>query len=206
MKSYLFAVLAVLAVGYWCYMRWQDSLATTELRIAREARQHDLKQSVADMANRANAISDWPELLAGGKKIRATPIMTAELQKLWLSSRPVLFVGNVQDVAISDDGTHKITLTYNNFSSQPMLMGSEVRVILSCKEEFATQLMKTMKSEKYPKVWADAAVIASIERLGRSTEKDAEGDTVAVLTGIGKCKDAMQLTERLPMSPKRKFE
>jgi hypothetical protein len=202
MKRYLVGLIAVLAIGYWFYSQWQDGRAATEKQIAREARQREVKQSLVEMTNRANAIADWPETLAANKKLRTTQIMTAELQKLWLSGRPILFVGNVQDVAINEDGTYRVTVVYNRVGNQPIMLHNELRVRLTCQESFAIQLMQTVKAAKYPSVWADTAVIANIERLDRVTEKGAEDNTVTVLSGIGKCVDAMQLTERLPMNLK----
>jgi hypothetical protein len=197
MTRYLVGFVLVVGIGYWGYSWWQDRLAAEEKQIAREARQQTLKHSVADMATKANAVTDWAATLAGDKRMRSGPIMTAELQKLWLSDRPVLFIGNVRDVAINNDGAYQVTVEYEWLGARHMFLENEIRVSLGCPESFATQLIQTVKANKGPRFSADTAVVAIIEKVETSIEKENGGDTVTVLTGVGKCVNAMQLTERI---------
>ena len=197
MTRYLVALVLIAGIGYWGYSARQDHLESGERQRAREARQHALKLAVADMASRTNAVTDWTETLAGAKKMSRGPILTAELQRLWLQNRPVLFVGSVRDVAIDKDHSYQVTIEYNQIGGRPMFLDNEIRVSLLCPESFATQLTQTIMANKSLSFYADTAVIASIEKVETSIEKGAEGDTVRVLTGVGKCMDAMQLTERI---------
>ena len=123
--------------------------------------------------------------------------MTAELQKLWLQNRPILFVGSIRDVAIVKDGAYEAVIEYNWLGARHMFLQNEIRVNLICPESFATKLIQSAKADKALRIFADTAVVANIERVETSTEKGADGETVNVLTGVGKCVDAMQLTERI---------
>lgn len=203
MKRYLVGLVLILGFGYWGYTWWQDHLAETKTAIASEARQQAQNQAIADMARSANAITDWPATLANNKTVRISPIMTAELQKLWLGDRPVLFIGSVHDVAINKDGTYQVTVEYNLIGAQFIFVENEMRVSLNCPESFGKQLIKTAKAAKSPRITADTAVVALIERIEKSTEKGDEGGTRTVYSGIGKCVDAMQLTGFFIQTPKR---
>lgn len=197
MTRYLIGLVLVAGVTYWGYSWWQDRLVAEEKQIASEARQRALRHSVADMATRANAVTGWAATLAGNKRMRTGPIMTAELQKLWLGDRPVLFVGNVRDVAMNKDGTYEVTVEYNWILARHMFLENEIRLSLRCSEEFATQLIQTAKANKGLRISPDTAVVASIERIETSIEKNKKVGTVTVLTGIGRCVNTMQLTEHI---------
>lgn len=197
MTRYLVGLFLLIGVGYWGYSSWQDRLVAEEEQTAREARIQALKRSVADMATKANAVTDWAATLAGDKRTRRGPIMTAELQKLWLGDRPVLFVGNVRDVAMNKDGTYRVTVEYNSIRARHLFLENEIRVSLGCPESFARQLIQRVKTDKGLRNSSDTAIVAVIERVETSTEKGTDGDTMTVLTGVGKCVNAMQLTEHV---------
>lgn len=197
MTRYIVGALVAAGVAYWGYSLWQDHVESEQKRIARETKREVLKSAVSQMASRTNAITDWPAQLAGEKRTRNTPVLTAELQRLWVLERPILFLGNLEDIAINQDGTYQVVVEHNWLGSQHKLMGNTIRVALDCPESVAAPLLKAAKEQRKPILGSDTAITGQIQKIVTTSQKDSEGDTTTVLTGFGKCLSAMHLDERI---------
>ena len=190
LARYIIAILVAAALGYWAYSSWQDHVESDQKRIALDTRHDALKASVMEMASKVNAVTDWAANLASDMKTRESPFLTAELQKHWVIERPILFVGNIADVAINQDGTYQVIV-----SIWYSALRYRIRVALNCPESVATPLIQAVKAEGTPR-WpvADIAIVGHIERI--ITMDSEEGDTmVRVRTGVGRCLNAIYLDE-----------
>jgi hypothetical protein len=199
MNRYVIALLMLAGFGlWWGYSSWQeDRVKTEERRAARQVRVQALKNSVAEMVAKANAVTDWAAKLSNGDKMRTAPVLTAELQKQWQIDRPILFTGNLRDVALNSDGTYQVLVEYNWINGRYMF-DNDIFVSLRCSESIATRLIHATKEKTTYRASSDVAVVGGIYRIDTTSTKDREGNTVSVLTGIGRCIDAVFLTERLP--------
>ena len=93
-------------VGYW----WLPCPLIREKKAKHEAERAEAKRmeqtirsSVAEMVSRTNAVDGWDRLLSKGERFRFAPILTVELEKLWLASRPILFIGAIKDIATHNE-------------------------------------------------------------------------------------------------------
>jgi hypothetical protein len=195
MNRNLAGLVVALGFGYWAYTWWRDDSGDQQAQLVQDARQKDQKQAVSNMVAKASAIVDWPKSLANNKKIRTDPILTAELEDLWLVDDPVLFIGNVVDVAMNTESTYQLVVEYDRFGNEYTFVENKIRVKLNCQESFATKLISTIKADSARRNSANIAVIATISGIERTTEKGGNGNTLTVLTGIGNCVDVMQLSE-----------
>jgi hypothetical protein len=199
MKSrYLLGLIAVLGLAYICHYWWDAERVAKERQAARDARRQAQYESIIEMAKKANAITDWLESLASEKGLRASPIMTYELQRLWLVDRPVLFIGKIIDIVRNHDGTYQINVRQEKFGGPIIILHNEIRLILTCQESLAVKMTNSVRANKFSRPWADFAVIATIEKIERSIEKGDDESSVTVQSGIGRCVDALELTEFLP--------
>jgi len=57
------------------------------------------KAAVAKLVDRTNAVTNWKKILLKGQEFRLEPILTVELEQLWLTGRPILFFGSIGDIA-----------------------------------------------------------------------------------------------------------
>lgn len=187
MVRYAIGILVTIALGYWAYSSWQVHVETEQKRTAGDARRESLKASVMEMASKVNAVTDWEASLAGGKKTKWAPVFTAELQKHWVIDRPILFVGKLIDVATNQDGTYQVIVErYSRYTN-------DIRVALSCHESVAMPLIQEVNAKSSPRRREDTAIIGHIERIISTSQKDSEGDTTTVLTGVGRCLNAIYL-------------
>jgi len=199
MFRYVIGFLIVVGLGYWAYSSWQERVETEGKRLEQEARCEVLRNSVAEMAAKSNAVTNWPASLASGKRSRRSPVLTAELQKLWVIERPILFIGNIKDITINKDGTYQVIVEHNCTGNRPIFLYNNIRISLRCPESLATPLLQAVRSEQTLRHFANAAVTGVIERIVTTSENDSDGDTSNVLTGVGKCVNALYLTERISL-------
>lgn len=127
-----FWILVVVAVGAWFITSSIDSRREREAERAESQKETDaLKDSLFALATRHNANSDWVEELSGGKSYRLKPVLTIELEKLWIEQSPILFVGAINDIASDGDEEYIVTFERGLSSNLGHLFGSELRLRLS---------------------------------------------------------------------------
>lgn len=206
-SRYFLQVILIAMLGSCTYFSWQsifdrdgpESLSTrqaVDAQKAAEARRQVLKNSVVEMAAKVNAVTNWASNLADGRD-RQSSILTAELQKQWVISRPILLLGNIQDIALNSDATYQVVVAHDPFSTTNTLFFPDIRMSLRCPESVAAPLIQAAKKESASPMGAITAVTAVIESIVTTRETDAKGEADTVMTGIGKCLDAMYLTERI---------
>ena len=126
-----------------------------------------------------------------------SPVLTAELQRLWVIRRPILFLGSIEDVAINQDDTYQVIVEHDWIGVKNLFLRNNIRVSLRCPEQVATPLIQAVKAKRTPQLGADIAIAGVIERIVTTSEKDSDGETTTVLTGVGTCINAVYLTERI---------
>ena len=68
---------------------------------------------------------------------------------------------------------------------------------LRCPESVAVPLIQAAKKKSVSLMGAITAVTAVIESIVTTRETNTKGEANTVMTGMGKCLDAMYLTERI---------
>ena len=64
----------------------------------------------AELAKKHNAIDSWDNELCQGAPARMTPILTMELEKIWLTARPILFIGKITDIKTQDKANYRLII------------------------------------------------------------------------------------------------
>ncbi len=96
-------VVAVLAlVGYVFYSRMENKARLEAEHAEKEKIEQATKAAVYQMASRTNAVTYWEDKLRKAKKGGAETILTVELERLWLQQKPILFIGEIRDIATYD--------------------------------------------------------------------------------------------------------
>ncbi len=133
---------------------------------------------------RTNAVDNWEEDLRRGKQFRLEPILTVELERLWLTDRPILFAGAIKDIATIDKETYRMEIE----GSQ-----SELRLSLQCQKRMIDLFLKehpNLFKEDYV-LKNDVAVIADIDEIETKIVSGSVGETEEIKVGKGKCIDLL---------------
>lgn len=196
MIRYVFVLLILIGLGYWAYSSRQEHVKTEKQQTEIEARREVLKNAVTKMAAKSNAVTSWGSDLAGGKGERTSLVFSAELQKVWVVGRPILFMGSIKDIALNKDGSYQIAIEDDgNDNPALFLLQNKLRINLRCPESITVPLIEAEKSEQSLNHGANIAIIGLIDSIESSSENIPDGDPITVLTGVGKCINALYLTE-----------
>jgi hypothetical protein len=124
-------ILIVLAIGAYFVNYYIDKKEKERARQEERQQIEDaVKKSVNDMVAKFNAISNWENKLSNGKKVRINKILTIELEKLWLTDKPILFLGSIEDISTLDDKNYLVRIKRSIFSSSKYFFATELGVEL----------------------------------------------------------------------------
>lgn len=186
-------LLVVLFVGGYFV---NSHIAKKAKEAAEKAEEERIKEStkavVAQSVERTNAVKNWEESLSRGDQFRSQPILTVELERLWLTDRPILFVGTIKDIATKDKDNYSVEIERGLLSSLQNMFATDLSLVLECPK----QRMDSFLNE-HPDLFKGGglnnyvAVIAAIAEIEAKTVPASEGETKEVKIGRGKCIDIL---------------
>ena len=150
------------------------------------------KVSVSEMATRTNAVSDWKENLSKGDSFRFEPILTVELERLWLQQRPILFVGAIKDIATHDQTQYVVMVERSLFSSFDYMFETELQLSLLSDRDRVDHFLT-----EHPELFEDygfnngVAVVARIKSIRTSHFLGEEGQREEAKIGDGELLDIL---------------
>lgn len=188
-RSIVLLVLIAIVAAFG-YQIIQARTEKEEKRQQEEARRETVKQAVTQAVRKTNAITDWPKTLRRGKP-EFFKVFTADLEKVWITDRPVLFVGDIHDVALASDGNYRISVGQSILDVSLVAMDGLIGLRLECSKLLVDRVLKqnpTIGSSVEP-IQA-VAVIARIERVETEHRRtsDEEHD---IKVGVGRCVDML---------------
>lgn len=124
--------------------------------------------------------------------------MTAEIQALWLTSKPILFVGVLRDIRDADNGNQILTVDYPEFGSHHSFVEAKLTVRAACSDELSEPLMALAKARKRSARFADVALIIKIQEVRSEANRVPGDDRETNFIGDGDCIDAIPLNVHLP--------
>lgn len=189
MKKVIGIIIGLLVIGY-ILDAYIDNRATQKAeRIEKEKVKEKTEEIIDQLISRNEAIEDWGEELSEDDKYRMDPILTIELEKVWLKSQPILFLGAVKDISTYDETRYEVVVEQNIFLNS---------------EYFFTELQLSLVSDKntidaflenHPDLLKDfglnngVAVVAKIESIESKNILSSNGETEEVKIGSGKLEE-----------------
>jgi hypothetical protein len=192
----LLGVAAVLA--YCGNSQYQDYISKKERKARNDIETQAMIESLRRIATTHNAKVAWAKELAGKESVRISPIMSAELQHVWLTGTPILFVGTLRDISQNADGSYQVQLQYDMVSEEYLFLSTEILLNARCAAEQTAPLLKMAKDPSRLGVLADAAVVGTVSSISSNQVRDSEGEEITQLSGIATCLETMPLTHILP--------
>ena len=186
MKKVLLAVALIATVAYFVNSHIQEQ-ARREVEGAEAERIEQLtKLNVSEMIVRTNSSDDWEEILSQGERFRSAPILTVELERLWLQNRPILFIGAIKDIATHDDAHYSLIIERSLFSSSEFIFKTGLQLLLLADIDQVDQFLN-----EYPELFEEygfnngVAVAAQIESIETVRYLGKEGLLWEVKVGHG---------------------
>jgi hypothetical protein len=183
-------VIALIAV-YVMYNYLENRAKEERKKAEAKKTEEKIKVSVSEMVKRTNAIDNWEEKLSKGKNIRMAPIMTVELDHLWINDRPILFVGSIKDITSESHDNYIVEIKQTLFNSK-YFFGTELLLNLKCSKTKIDSFLRV-----HPDIFKNyglingVAVIAYIKNIETRTFLDKEDETREVKIGKGNLIDIL---------------
>jgi len=190
MKRILWIIVVVGVVAYFFNSYMENKARREAERAEAERIEQATKTAVSQMVSRTNAISDWEETLSKGESFRFEPILTVELERLWLQQRPVLFIGAIKDITTRDQSHYELLVERSLFSSFDHMFGTEIQLSLLSEKETVDSFLK-----EHPTLFKDygfkngVAVVAHINSIRTTYVPGEEGGREEVKIGNGELVD-----------------
>lgn len=190
MKKVLWIIVA-LAVGAYFVNSYLENKVKREAERAEAKRiEEATRTTVSAIVSRTGAVDDWERRLSKGERFRSEPILTVELEQLWLQNRPILFVGAIKDIATYDESHYTVLVERSLFSSFDYMFGTELQLSLR-----ATKPRIDSFLEEHPGLFKDygfnngVAIIADVKAIQSAYVPGEEGGRDEVKIGKGELVD-----------------
>lgn len=192
----LLSTVVTLFVCYLAYSIYQSNIASAKAKADRERATEEVSAAIRQVALKDGAGIGWPDKLSGGEKYVDSPLLTAELQRVWVTGRPILFIGKLTDIVANADGSYQLYVAYTHNENRPWFLKTKLEVRLDCPRETGTSLIDSVATKR-DYFGTDIAITATIRTVEVSKTTDAESAATSVLTGRGECVTVMLLPEAM---------
>ena len=198
----LFIVIA--ALGYNTYTDNSRKAAATAT--AERLKDEAIEKNILSLISKTNANYQWINEL--GNRGFDTPLLTADLQKMWIQKNPIFFIGRIEDVSIKNSEEYLLKVKYSSLDI--LTLDANLELDLLCKKELVDELLARHKEVIQSFGLGDSiAVIADITSVESIKTKVAssEGEKEVLMDknvkiGFGKC---VALETTVTMFPDFKF-
>jgi len=209
MKNAIWILIVIVVGAYFVNNHFENRAR----RKAKEAEAEKVKQAskdaVARLVKRTNAFDQWEkELSKNGGEFSLTPILTIELERLWLQDRPILFIGTISDIATSNEENYTVEIQRALLINNPYLFSTNLQLDLQCSKQKVDLFLKA-----HPNLFLGydfknvevVAVVAKINKIETKTVAGSEGQEEKTKIGKGRCIDMVSIKNEweylLPLSP-----
>jgi hypothetical protein len=192
MKRVILIIVAIALVGYFFNSYIEKKAKRKAERGEAERIEQATKTAVSQMASQTNAVRDWEANLSKGEKFRFEPILTVELERLWLQQRPILFIGSIKEISTHDQSQYVVLLERSLFGSFDYMFGTELQLSLLSDKDIVDSFLK-----EHPDLFKDygfkngVAVVARINSIRTTYVLNEEGVQEDVKIGDGKLIDIL---------------
>lgn len=173
MRLSILLCLIISTVAFFTLGDHKDKTSEAHRRAQRDNHTMSVKKAVIAMAKDANASGEWEKLLKNNRYDRSK-FLSLELERAWISERPILVFGRIQDVASFDKDHNEMLIRIH---------GYDLYLALLCrKADIETFLAKHSNLSDYKKT---VALAAKVTKTTVTYGEDQEGYSDMVQGGHG---------------------
>ena len=189
-RALLIIIPILLVITYIVYNAVNSHLAYKAKMEAKKAEKEriekDVGTAVAQLIKRYSAF-DWVKEIESRKEFYS-PILTVELEELWLTDRPTLFIGTIEDISTFDQECYMIKI-----KGAGQIRGN-YELALKCPKQKVNSLL-----EEHPDlaegVVSGVAVVANIDKIKTVIVPGYDGGKEDLRIGEGKSIDMVYIED-----------
>lgn len=153
-----------------------------------------IKGAINELVFSVGAIDNWEESLGKGEAYRLEPIMTVELENLWLQGKPILFIGSIKDIATYNDTFYTLTVDRGLLNRSDFEFSTDLQLSLSSPKQKIDTLLELhpdlIKRSGFDNNIAVVAQVKNIQSKPISGEEEAHQE---VKIGVGELIDILYI-------------
>lgn len=182
MKRALLIIIPILLVfSFIVFWAVNSHIAYKAQMEAKEAQKKQIEKNVslavANLIKRYNAF-DWVKEIKGRKEFRRfSAILTVELEQLWLTDRPTLFIGTIEDISTLDQEYYMLRIQGRG------AIRANYKLALKCPKQKVNSLLKG-HPDLTRGVTSGVAVVATIDNIktlgGKDDIRIGEGKSIDI--------------------------
>src|SRR5438093_11949284 len=103
----LTAIVAIAALALLWTVRQENTKQREAKQLQRIAQTNELRKRVAEFAQKNGASTAWDGAVTDRYGLAINPLLTAELERVWLNATPTMFLGKLEHISqTTDDADH----------------------------------------------------------------------------------------------------
>jgi hypothetical protein len=184
-KTWLVWMAAAAVVGA-AFLYRQRKDAEAEAR--REAKRAAVVNTVRALADRHGADSRWIYELVKGHKdfIRISDVRTIELERLWVTPRPIVFTGWVADIASGGwGGRPVVTVKYDEELNPRYAIMTRLLLRLEVRDAARLVELERLAADEDFQFFGSVAFVAQIDRVESAAWPVEDGEYETAMVGVG---------------------
>lgn len=187
----LWIIISVIVFAYVVNSYVESNARKEAESIAATERKEKIENKVTEMVGRSNANIGWVKELAKGKRHRFEPILSVELENLWIGDRPILFGGAIDDISTVSNTKYRIVLSRNIYSDiDKAMFGTKLLLDLECDKSLVDSVLQSHPELFENLGWNNGvAVIAKINKIRADSKIGEDGEKMEIRVGQGACLD-----------------
>lgn len=192
-KNLIWVIIICSVIGYFAYNYIEQRAEDKAERQEAERIEGERRNKLARMVSNTHAVDDWVQVLGRGEKLRFK-IMTYELEQCWLSDRPILFMGSIDDIASTGKGYYEVIVKREFINSLDTIFFTQLSLRLKCEKDLIDEMLRT-----HPELLSgfgfnnSVAVVAKIHKIVSGFINSEDGKREEIKSGIGDCVDIMYM-------------
>jgi len=194
MKRIILIVIALLVGSYFVNSFLDSKSKRQSVKTIENKKDDAIRSSVSDMILKSHAIDKWDKILSKDEAYRDSPIFTIELEKLWLKTQPILFVGVIRDITSYNETTYTVLIERSFYGQFEYTFDTNLQISVHSSKEQIDRFL-----EQNPTLFKDnyfndnVAVIAHINNIRNEYFITDEGVRRETKIGEGKLVDILHV-------------
>ncbi len=183
-------VIILVAIGYFGNNYLQERAKEKADREKAERIENEIQNKISQLVTNNNAIADWEQKLSRGEKVVTQKILTVNLEKLWMSGRPILFTGSIQDITNADEQNYILYLRKGiPLNDITVFLETSFALKIKCNKISIDKLLTDHPEVIQAPIKKEVAVVANIDKIVTDYTPTKEGEAEELKVGMGYCVD-----------------
>lgn len=188
--QFSFWIVAILGyIGYTIYQNVLDAEEEKIYTIKEQKIKQDINASIQQSVIKFNATTDWvAKLNKDDSRYVDIPVLTYDLERVWITEKPILFTGKISDIKIKNQKEYTVVISRDLFVNKTNFP-TDIELAVTASRDEIDSFVKIHDAIGEYNFDKGVAVIAKINSVTTQYLLDKDNNKDEVKTGNGKMLD-----------------